>query len=64
MSFSLTIQEEECILLYGYLKENEMTLSPELTAVLGKIETLVFDHLSISEVEALISGHQNSGGII
>jgi len=64
LSFSFTIQEKESILLYGFLKKFEADLKPELASLLRKLETVVFDHLSISEVETLISLQDESGGFI
>jgi hypothetical protein len=62
LSFSLKIEEKECIILYGFLKGFEMELRPELTVLLRELETVVFEHLSIGEVEALISIPKKPGG--
>ncbi len=49
----MTIDENECIALYAFLKNREESLGPELEKLLRRVEGVVFDRLSIDEVERL-----------
>lgn len=56
MNFNLMLDKNECVGLYGFLKLSETELPPELTALLRRLETVLFEHLSIEDVELLTSG--------
>ncbi len=64
MNFNITIEEKECVALYAFLKKREETLGPELEKLLRRVETVVFEHLSIEDAEALTlsGGEKNMGG--
>ena len=56
MNFNITIEKDECVSLYSFLKRREDSLGPELEALLRRVEFVVFEHLSIEEVETLTAG--------
>lgn len=60
----MTIDKNECFALYAFLKKREEILEPVLETLLRRIETLVFDTLSIEEAEKLVSaqGEETGGG--
>lgn len=64
MNFNITIEKDECIALYSYLKCRENDLSAGLLATLQRLEAVVFDHLSIEDVErmTLRGGESDIGG--
>lgn len=48
----LTLQELK--ILFPLLKKTEERLSPEEAAALKKIESILYEHLSVEEAEALV----------
>jgi hypothetical protein len=64
LSFSFTIDERDCGILYGFLKGMEMELNPELETLLLQLEAVIFENLSIEEVEALVAVQKKAGGFV
>jgi hypothetical protein len=54
--------EAEFIRLYVHLKESEAILDAEVFQVLRRIESVVFTHMTISEVEELTKRAEDKTG--
>jgi hypothetical protein len=52
---TLSLTGREVISLYALLLKNDAELGPELQTVLARTEKLLYEHLSIDEIEKLQS---------
>jgi hypothetical protein len=58
----MTLDKDECISLYIFLKTREGQLSPELEKIMERCEQCAYDHLSALELEGLLEDAGILGG--
>ena len=60
----MEIDEDTCVCLYTFLKRQEGSLPLELCSLLRRLETVVYENLSIEDVETLTAfgGDEPKGG--
>lgn len=52
---TLTLSGEEIMVLFPLLKKNETTLSARERNILVRIEKILYEHLSIEEIESHVN---------
>lgn len=62
MSFNLLLEKTECVGLYALLKMRESELDDSLLGLLRRLEGVLFEHLSIEDVETLCGGEASKRG--
>jgi len=62
LSFNLLLDKSECIRLYADLKWRESELDVTLQGLLRRLEGVLFEHLSIEDVETLCGGEASKRG--
>jgi len=56
------LEKTECIRLYALLKSRESELDVALEGLLRRLEGVLFEHLSIEDVETLCGGEASKRG--
>ena len=52
-SFVISLTDQELITLYAWLKRDEMNLGKDMRGVLSKLEKILYEKLTIEEIEEI-----------